>query len=212
MRRQLRLISISTLLLAIAPATALAAEAKVLPGTAGTTLAGKSAGVTLQIKGGASISCKSSETTGEITSTTHGSGTTTWKGCTTAGLPVNSVGASSGTIIGPWLYLACIISGLGHDYCYKYFWDTFILLQVPSTKLTLEVKGGFLSEVTPVEKKVTSLTLITTQKEGKQSLETPEGGEATRIEVSTDGGSFVQAGIELKESTLSLGASEEIMM
>jgi hypothetical protein len=212
--RTLRWSALATLLALTATGTAIAAEAKFLPGNAKETFKGTSGAMTLKIKGGATISCKKSETTGELLSTTKAVGTTTFSECTSGGLAINSKGAASGTIVDLWLYLACRISGLPRDYCEKYREDVFTQLEIPAAKATLETQGGFIAELEPGEKKAETFTLTAKQKEGKQEFETTEEEkEPTSLKVSTNGGAFVQSGIELEKSTLEFakGKAQEMM-
>jgi hypothetical protein len=216
--RLLKLAGVLGLLLMIGATAAATASAtpppEFLPGNAKEVIKGKSGAVTLQIKGGTAISCKGgSELKGELLSTKTAAVTTTFKECTAAGLAINSVGAPAKTIVVGWLLILCLLAGVNPIICYELFQDNPTKLEVPSTKTTLTLEGGFLGQIEPVGKKLELYTTIVTQKEGVQGIEKAEGEEAQSLKTSVNGGAFTQTGIEMKEASLEFekGKPQELM-
>jgi hypothetical protein len=203
--RIFKLIAVLACAIAVSAIAVTTASAATLPGTAGTTITGGSEKATLQVKGGASITCPKSTASGEVLSTTSALVVVNFgTGCTTAGLPVNSLGDSSGTILVHVEVAACP-SSAG-------ILELKVLplhLEVPSTKLLLTIEGVALGTVaTNVSQ--TTFALGLTQKEGKNTEEKC-GKETLILSTSTDGGAFVQSGEEAKNGTLTFSAAQEFM-
>jgi hypothetical protein len=210
--RSTRLFGLLIVVLLFAAVAATAASANsLLPGTAKTKVTGKSGTATLQVKGGGTISCTSIDIIEEeiITPTLiklhiH------FLGCKAFGLAVNSVNdkGQSGTILvfedthfcekGP---LGAAVFALTEE----------VALEVPSTKLTINVKGSFVGLFLEPKTKKATFKLEITQKEGKQGIEKCEGGVAQTLLSSVDGGAFTQSGEETKEATLTFAAEQELM-
>ncbi len=203
--RTFKLIAMLVCALALSAIAVATAMASTLPGTAGTSITGGSEKATLQVKGGASITCPESTATGEVLSTSESTIVITFgKKCTTAGLPINTLGAAAGTIVAKVEIKECPSSpGI------LKLETASLHLEVPSTKLLLTVEGTALGEVeTSVKRTVFPLSI--TQKEGKNAIETC-GKEKLILETSTDGGAFVQSGEEAKGAQLALSAAQEFM-
>ncbi len=181
------------------------ASASTLPGVAKTSIAGESEKATLQVKGGASFTCPKSTLTGEVLSTAESSATINFgPKCTTAGLPLNSLGDAAGTILVPVEIKECAANAS--------ILKLVVLplhLEAPSTKLLLTLQGTLLVEVTASVKQK-NFALRVDQKEGKNAIETC-GKEKLILEFSTDGGAFVQSGEEAKNASLQFGTEEEFM-
>jgi hypothetical protein len=183
-----------------------AASASVLPGASGASLTGASGKVTLQIKGGAAVTCQSSASTGEVISIGESLAVTNFgTKCTVGGLAVNSLGDPIGIILAH--------AEIDNDcslplYALKYL---PLHLEVPSTKLLLLFGGSLVGEVAPSRKKSKSFTLTIAQKEGKQAIEKCEGGSVLTLTASTDAGEAVQSAQESAEGTLAFSAEEEFM-
>lgn len=196
---------------AIAVATASAAEVlwHFLPGANGTKFTGDSGKSTLQVVGGLSITSPKSTSTGELTSEgTLGTTTITFKEATTAGLPVNSEGDASGIIkVKAKLHNCLIAAG---DRGVKLEIEE-VKLVVPSTKLTVAIKGALIVLVSPFEEKATKYALTVTQKEGKQGIEKCEGGTAQTLLTSIDKGTFTQSAQESKEALIDFAVAQTAM-
>ncbi len=154
--------------------------------------------------------CPVSVWSGEILSTSEALAVITFgenvkgKMCTTAGLPVNSLGDAAGVILMHVEIRECLSSA-----------STLELkllpvhLEVPSTKLLLVMEGTALGTVTSGVKQST-FALTVSQSGGKNSIETC-GKEKLILETSTDGGAFVQTGAEFLSASLTFGAPQEFM-
>ncbi|HTA05070.1 MAG TPA: hypothetical protein VK774_01800 [Solirubrobacteraceae bacterium] len=199
-----RLITVCTL---AACATAVtAASASTLPGVAGTSITGGSEKATFQVKGGASITCPKSTATGEVLSTSESLAIINFgPKCTTAGLPVNSLGDAAGVILVHVEIRECPSSAA--------ILELKVLplhLEVPSTKLLLIIEGGAYGEIVSTNFKTTRFNLFVQQLLGSQQIEVC--GKAKEVlRTSTDGGAFVQSGEELTQAVLTFGAEEEFM-
>jgi hypothetical protein len=199
-------------LTAVATATASATEIlwPWLPGAEGTKFTGKSAKATLQIKGSGSITCAESSAEGEIQKEkTLGLAVINFgKACTIAGLPVNSLGDASGTILVHVEIHNCLIATGRYGLLIKVL---PLHLEIPSTKLLLSVEGALIAEVTPANKKAAKFNLVVEQKEGKQTIEKCEGGTAQTLLTSLDGGEFKVSAEEAKEGTITFTTEQEVM-
>lgn len=201
--RIFKLIGVLVCALAVSAVAVSTASANIKPGSG--TFTGKSGKATLQVKGGASITCPKSTASGEITSETSGKGTITFGGsCTTAGLPVNSLGDAGGTILTPVAISACEKS----PEILLLKLESPLHLEVPSTKLLLVIEGGAYAEVSPINANQTEFKLIVTQAGGKNAIETCNKAKNI-LTTSTDGGEFIQSGEEAKEATLTFAAAHE---
>lgn len=192
-------------------ATALAAETlrPCLPCATGATFTEKNKKVTLQVKGGSAVTCAEGSAEGEVVAEqTLKLKVVHWgKSCTSGGLPVDSLGDASGLILSH-VELHICLSGS------KLMWLQKLLplhLEVPSTKLLMTVEGAFISEITPINTSAKTFSLAIEQKEGKQAIEKCEGGTAQTLLTSSDGGAFVQTGIEVKEDSATFAAEQEFM-
>ena len=204
------LLAICASLLALTCAVA-SALPEALPGAKGTKFTGKSGKGILQIKGGVSATCSSTTGAGELASPTSGTGTVDLKGCTIAGLPVNSLGDASGTLLISGEVSVCYINKSTKDVGIVVHSSTETHAEVPSTKLLLLGRGSFILLASPVNTKTTKFTGLLEQKEGKQAITKCEGGEERILEISTDAGPYVQSGLEAKENELTFSSEQELM-
>jgi hypothetical protein len=212
--RIFKIIGVVALVLALSAITVATASADLLPGTKGVTIKGSSGKATLQVKGGAAITCKESTTTGEVLSSAESLLLINFgANCTAGGLPVKSSGDASGTILAHVEAGSCHVGGVD----YIIFAVLPIKLEVPSTKLTLEVTGAVLGEVTPGNTKQTTFTVTLAQKSGEQTTgpKSCEDGGVKKSEIflktSTDGGAAVESGQEAEKGSLTFSAAQEFM-
>src|SRR5665647_1528657 len=177
---------------AVAVATASAAETlwKWLPGSVKETFTGKSGKATLQAKGGISITCAKSTILlagAELTEATLGNAGVHFEECTAAGLPVNSVGDAAKTILVKLAIHNCMVKAGDFGLLFKLTEE--VKLEVPSTKLTVAVKGSFVGLIEGKGgEKLLTFPLNIKQTEGKQEFEKCEGGVANTLEAKTDAG------------------------
>jgi hypothetical protein len=182
----------------------------ILPAVSGTVFTGKTGKLTLQIKGGLTITCTSSTTTGEVVSTSKLLILTIGKSCTTVGLPVNSLSDASGQILIHVEAPPCV--GLGLPPSISITLEFLELhLEVPAVGLLFVTRGAAVAPVVPDNTSVRRFTLSPSQKGGEQSVTKCQGGPARTLETSADSGSFVQTGLEAAEDTLEFGTEEEFM-
>lgn len=197
---------------AFAAATAPAAETlwELLPGTTGTQFTGKSGKMILQTKGGSSIACSGSEREGELTSErTLGLAWVRITGCSALGISINSLGEEPNVILTHVESHSCLIEPGDLGLLFKLL---PLHLEVPATSLLLSVQGAFIALVTPVGKKISTFTASVQQKAGQQSITKCEGSKTEdKLEKSTDGGEFIQSGLEVKEGTLTFATEQEAM-
>ncbi len=203
------LVAFGASILAMAAAS-VASAASILPGVKGTLITGGSGKLTLQVKGGASITCTKSTTSGEIVSTSQVLLLTIGSFCTSGGLPVNTLGDSSGQILIHIEAPPCLTISFPPSISITLEFLQ-IHVEVPLTKLLILTRGAAIAPVLPDNTRTKHFTLSPSQKEGKQSIEKCEGGVARTLETSTDSGEFVQTGLEAKEGTLDFAAEEEFM-
>jgi hypothetical protein len=203
--RIFKLVGVLACAMALSGIAVTTASASTLPGAAGTTITGSSEKATLQVKGGASITCPKSTASGKVVSTSESTATITFgTGCTTAGLPVNSLGDGSGTILANVTVTECA----GTPSLLKLTVSS-LHLEVPSTKLLLTVTGTALGTVEAKVSK-TNFPLTLTQKEGKNTEEKC-GKETLILSTSTDGGAAVQSGEEAIKGSLTFSVAQEFM-
>lgn len=196
---------------AVAVATASAEETlwRWLPGSAKESFKGKSGKATLQVwegikgeKPGASITCAKSEallSESQLLEKEAKLGLTQihFTTCAIGGLPVNSVSDASGVILTHVELHNCLIKKEAVGIIFE---PLEVTLEVPSTKLTVIVKGSFVGLVKKVGASV--FELIINQKEGHQGIELCEGGAKRTLLANIDSTKFVEAGEEAKEGKL----------
>jgi hypothetical protein len=207
-------VALALMLTAVVSATAFAANPEFLPGEKGTKFTGKSGKATLQIKGSNTITCKTSEVTkgnGELLGPKTATSTIDFSTCTAFGLPANSLGDASGIILVKVNSELCYISKAEKTVGIVFTLPSTLHLEVPSTKLLINVQGSFVGKIEPINKKQATYTLVIEQKEGKQAIEKCEGGAALKLETSVDGGAFTQSGEEAKEGTITFEKEQELM-
>ena len=83
-------------------------------------------------------------------------------------------------------------------------------LEIPTTKLTLEITGSFIGLVEPINTEATEFKLGVAQAGGVQGIEKCEGEAADTLATATDGGAATQTGVEAKEFTLVFDATQEL--
>jgi len=180
-----------------------------LPGATGTKFTGTGGKALWQVKGGLSITSPSSTTTGEIT---EGGGSLglaliSFTKSTTAGLPVNSLGDASGVILVHLELHNCLIKAGSRGLLML---ALPVHLEVPSTKLLVNLEGGMVALIGGSKSK--TFTLSIEQKEGVQAIEKCEGGAAQTLKTSVDGGASTQTGFEAKELSITFTTIEEEVM
>jgi hypothetical protein len=184
-----------------------------LPGASGTPFIGESAKATLQIKGNGSVTCPNSTAVGELLSEQTLASATLHLGtkgaCTLSGLPVNSLGDSSGHVLVHVDIHNCRISTNHLGLLFKI---SPLHIEVPSTKLLLTIEGSYIAETSLLNIKLETHKLTLEQKEGKQTIEKCEGGSADTLSTSIDGGAFLQTGIEAKEDKIRWTTTEQEAM
>lgn len=184
-----------------------------LPGATGTKFTGKSAKVSLQIKGSGTVTCKETFSNGELTGEqTLGLATIDFgNNCTAGGLPANSLGDASGTILVHAEIHNCRITANNHGVLFKFL---PLHIEVPSTKLLILVEGSYIAETAFLNIKLGTHPLLVEQKEGKQAIENCEGGPkgGYTLTTSLDGGEPKQTAIEAKEGTITWTSSEQEVM
>jgi hypothetical protein len=197
-------------LTAVAAASASAALPEFLPGSG--TFTGKSGVASLQVKGGATITCKTSTSTGELTGVKSDKVTITFEGCTVAGLTVLGLGAAKGTIVVTLDSELCQIGSKDVGVILTILPTTGLHIEVPTGKHLILVIGSVIGLLSPINSSKTGpFPLTVAQKEGVQAIEKCEGGTAKKLESSLDGGAFVQAGQEAAEGSLTFAAAHELM-
>jgi len=206
---------IATALGLIAVATASAAETlwKWLPGSVEETFTGKSGKITLQLKGGATITCANSLillTFGLDSSELVEEGSIAGKdailalailhmeGCTSAGLPINSLGDALKVILAHLEIHNCMIKKEHFGWLIKLL---PLHLEIPSVKLLVIFEGSFIA-LLEATKQMGHFVLNINQKEGVQGITKCEGGTAETLLDEDDGEPFAQAGIEMKEALI----------
>jgi hypothetical protein len=190
------LIALSAVAICVAQCTPASAELpEALPGKSKFT--GKTGKVTFQVKGGASVICKSSTGSGEITTTKSGTGTIDFEGCTTVGLQIHSLGDEGSVILAKGEAVLCYLNKASHIVGLVVRLPVGgVHVEVPATKLLLVKTGAFIFAVSPVNSKQTTFKEEAKQKEGKQEFEKCEGGAKEVLFLSTDAGEPVQTGVE----------------
>jgi hypothetical protein len=203
------------LVLVITAVSATAAPASLLPGTKGITITGLTGKATFQVKGGAAFTCKEDKTSGEVISSAESLLLLSFgPNCTAGGLPFKSAGDASGTILAHVEATTChSVKGTGQ----------FLLLQllpvkleVPATKLTLEITGVILGEITPGKTKTRAFTVSLSQKGGEPSVSQCENDAKEILTnqvllTSTDGGSPVSSALEAEKGVLEFSTAQEFM-
>jgi hypothetical protein len=180
------------------------------PGKVGETFKGESGKTTLQVKGGLTVACKKAEVKAkggdlleegsvEGKDATSALAIITFSGCTTTGLSSNSKGDASGVILFHTEVHNCLISEKAFGLLIELLTAE---IEVPASKLTLTVTGGFIAEVTPGGSlPAKKWNLVVVQKEGMQAIGNCEGGSAETLLTSIDGGSATQSAEEIKEGS-----------
>lgn len=198
--------------MAIASATSFAALPEFLPGSG--EFSGKTGANALLVKGLFTISCSSVGWSGELTGAASGKGVTTATGCKAAGVPINSLGSGGGTITFGFEQQLCYVSkspkvvGISA----RITPEAGVHLEVPAAGQLLILKGGAIASITPLNESTAGpYALGIHQKGGVPEIEACEGGSANILLASLNGGSFVRAGAEALEASVSFAAAHELM-
>jgi hypothetical protein len=206
------LIAAAFAILSASATSAGAALPELLPGAKGTKFTGKGGKATLQIKGGSTVTCTSATGEGELTTSTTGKGTIDFKGCSAFGLSINSLGDASGTVLITGETSICYVNAKAKEVgVVTHIPEAGVHIEVPSVGLLLIKKGAFIVLASPVNTTTTTFTGVLQQKEGKQAITKCEGGPEEIVLVSTDGGAFTQAGVEIEKDSLTFAVAQELM-
>jgi len=205
-------------MLALTAITAGVALASILPGNKGTKITGTSGKATLQVKGGPSITCEKSKTTGEVESPELSLILITFEpNCTAAGLAANSTGDAAKTILVHVEAGACF--NAAHIDHYVLFKILPLKIEVPSDSLTLLVTGDVLGKVTPIGKKAKKFTVELIQNAGLQEVGPMEcvnskGDKFKEVFLQTKVDAQVEAesGLDVEKGELEFSAEEEFMV
>jgi hypothetical protein len=196
-------------LAALTSASAFAVAPEFLPNPAkGTTFTGTSGAGELQIKGGGTIKCSSDKSTGEITGQKAIKATVTFEGCKAIGFAANTASDLPGVILTELTGELCEIEKAKKLVGAKLTLPSTVIIEVPTAKQKIEVKGSVIGEVKPVGVKQSTGELVFTQKEGVQKPTKCEGDETESILLAKEAEkAFKQAG---EATTESLTFSKEI--
>ncbi len=209
---------------AVGISTATAAETpwQWLPGSVGETHTGKSGAVTLQQKGGATISCTSStilltdealKVSTELTEGTEGKDAKGalaiihFAGCKSLGTTLNSDGDAKEIVLVHVEIKNCMISKAE-----KRFGLLLKILplhvEIPLVKMLINVEGSFIAEIKPTATKLV-FTLLIEQKEGKQAIEKCEGGEADTLKSKIGTGENIQSGQAAEKAEITFDMTKD---
>ena len=204
-------------LVAIAATTA-SAEVEFLPGTAGTkfTNAGEKATLTAKNSKGetVAVTCAKAKSTGELLSSKEALILITFETCTSAGVPVNSVGDAGGTILTHVEAKACTItsSPLVGGILLK---PLPVTLEAPLLKLKIEVEGDVIGRLLAENVSQKEFKLDLNLKEGKQEFtkcKDGAGAELTEeLKANVDAGGFLPATESAIGGKLTFTVNEEWM-
>jgi hypothetical protein len=193
---------------AIGVASASAAETlwPWLPGSAKETFTGKSGVATLQMDGGAAITCAKSVTLLAGSELTENAAklwlaTIHFEGCKESifGQPVNSLGDASGVILVHIVLHNCMIAKGDFGVLVK---PLLTHLEIPNLGQLIVVQGSFVGRIKALVGDKKHFELEITQKGGLQTIEKCEGGVKESLESSTNEGSLVEAGEQANEGLL----------
>jgi hypothetical protein len=224
--RSVRLIGVLIAMLAVGAitiATASAAETlwKWLPGSVGETLTGKTGKFTISGKSGTFTCSKSTialpnaslleEGSTEKKAATLALVKVDIEGCTSLGLPVNSVGDSSGTILLHFKIHNCMIGANHSGWSLVIFGNLHV--EIPATKL-LWLFRGFLIILLEAKEgtkaKTFSFNMKTVKGEGKeQEFKKCEGGEEAKLEGAVDSETFEPVTMETKEASITFDGTKD---
>jgi hypothetical protein len=194
------LVSLSLLAAMALPAGATAAVAEFLPSPAkGTTFKGTFGKDELQVKGGNTTKCEKGRISGEITSQTAIKVTIDREGCKALGFTGNTPGDATGVELFEAGGELCTLSKAAKTVGLLVKLPTTVI-EVPTAKLKIEIKGSLIGEVTSINKSQVASEVVYTQKEGKQSIEKCEGGAAQLLLVKETEGEFKQAGMAARDA------------
>jgi hypothetical protein len=203
------------LLTVAAAATASAEEVlwKWLPGKVAETFKGGSGKAGWQEKGGATINCKKAETKAKEAELLEEGATENkdatlelafvhFSGCTAFGVPINSLGDSSGIILQHWEVHDCLIAPNHFGLLIK---PLPVHFEVPLIGTLMVLTGSFIALIEPASgttpNKVWNLNI--TQAGGVQAIEKCEGGSAETLLMETNhNGTQVQTGLEVREASI----------
>jgi hypothetical protein len=178
--------------------SAMAALPEFLP-VVSTTFKGSFGKNELQIKGSGSTKCETGKISGEITGAKIVNATIAREGCKAVGFSANTPGDATGVELFATSGEVCTLN--------KAAKTTGILVKVPQTvievptaKQKLEIKGSLIGEVKPLNKSQTTGELVFTQKEGVQGIIKCEGGSEQFLLVKEAEKEFKQAAMEMTES------------
>ncbi len=200
---------VAIVLVALASATASAAAPTILPGS-GTFVSTTGLG-TLFTKAGSEIACKSETGKGTILSAQATDATIDVTGCTAFGIPANSVGDPSNTMLvilsGNDCYVNKANKEVGVDLSV-----TPLNIEVPAIGAKIIIKGNVIGAFTPVNSSKTSgFALTFTQaSNGVQSITKCEGGITRSLLISSNGGTF-EAASKVNTDNITFAATHEIM-
>jgi hypothetical protein len=183
---------------AVAFATASAALPEFVPGAAGTTFTGASGAGTLQMSGG-TMECASDTVKGELTSTTTGTATIAFKGCSVFTLfGAKSLDAESA---------GEILAHVDVAPCYTNKAKKVVGMIIATSKPVhveiagklIEILGAAVGELLPANTKTTKFKLVFKQKGGVQEPAGCEGKPENLSARENEKGEFKDAGEQTSE-------------
>jgi hypothetical protein len=149
----------------------------------------------------------------EFTNDKHGTALLKWKGCTTAGISINSLGDEKGVILAKVLHLVCLISSAKLEFGIAVEPDETIHLEAPAAGILAEVKGlviGTLSSTKGKEFKVG----FTAKSVGEQAVKECTDSEGTKkhsLSESLNHEGFITSSEEVIEGKLTFAKEVELM-
>jgi hypothetical protein len=212
--RGYKLVSLVVLALALTAIAASSASAlpSFLPGSG--TFTGTSGTASLQVKGGATITCKKSTAAGSLSSETVGTTTVTFKECTALGAAAQTLGGTASTIETTTATKLCYISAAKKTVgiVFEISATNKPHIEIPALKLLLVVEGSFVGEITGTNSDKTGpYPLVIEQTGGVQKITNCEGGAVLTLKTSVDGATAVESGEEAKTGSLTFAVLHELM-
>jgi hypothetical protein len=196
-------------LTAVLAGSAIAALPEFLPGTE-STIGGTSGKSSWQIQGAGTIKCEKDKPLGKILGPKTAQFDIHYEGCKAVGFAANSPGDKAGVILVLYTGRLCPTSKASKTVGMVKEVSPTLVIEVPTAKQKIEVKGAVIGDVKPINKSQTTGELVFTQKEGKPGIEKCEGEAASVLLAKEAEKEFKPAGEEGVES-LEYSSAVEVM-
>jgi hypothetical protein len=153
----------------------------------------------LETVAGSKIACTATKVSGTISTTTTGSATFTFTGCTSSGLKCKTGSEAAGTVVVPVTLTGSTVSKEESKKEKDYLLNEVAEFDIKCSTVDIKVKGSLLIPATPESKLSTTYTFAASGSKGVQTPEIATGSGMEHLQANFASAGFENASLKAEE-------------